>query len=116
MHWDDGIIEWIQGPEWDDVALEEFEKSARQLEDIMKANAIWQDITGEARNGLTATAYNDGGSVEIQLYHTAEHGIWLETIQNGKFAIILPTLEQEAYRVTYNAIRRIKYARKGRWY
>lgn len=109
----DGIIEWFNGPEWDEVAYEQFEIAARQLEEIAKQNAIWEDRSGDAREGLTARAYNDNGVIGITLFHTVDHGLWLEIIQNGRFAIIMPTIEEESRRITYNAIRRIRYARKG---
>ena len=113
--WEDGIIEWFDGPEWDDVALQSFILAETQLEEAAKKNAIWQDRTGDARDGLTAQAWKDPrGSVMIALFHTVDYGVWLETIQNGRFAVIMRTLESEGARLIDNAIRRIKYARKGR--
>ena len=111
---EDGMIQWYDGPEWDEVAAQEFDTAATQLEQYAKANAIWEDRTGAARAGLTAWAQNDGGIVSVTLSHTVEYGFWLEVIQNGRFAIIGPTIEAEARRITYNAIRRIRYARRGR--
>lgn len=108
----DGIIEWFNGPEWDDLAFQEFLKAEDELEFEMKRNAPWVDRTGDARRGLTARASNDDGIITMTLSHTVDYGFWLEVIQNGRFAIIGPTLETEARRITYNAIRRIRYARK----
>ena len=31
--------------------------------------------------------------IVIELYHKAEHGYWLELIQDGAYAIIMPTIE-----------------------
>lgn len=109
----DGVIKWFDGPEWDDVAEQEFEKSQEELEMTAKRNAPWTDRTGEARAGISSEVTNTKGEVAIRLFHTAEHGRWLELIQNGRFAIIMPTLESQARRITYNAIRRIRYARRG---
>lgn len=109
----DGIITWFDGPEWDEVAEAEYKKSATELETIMKTGAPWADRTGQARSTLSATVENDAGIVSIILAHGVEWGKWLELIQNGRFAIVGPTLERHARRVTYNAIRRIRYARKG---
>lgn len=76
-------------------ALEEvLERLAQQVEDYAKQNARWEDRTGAARDGLTAEV-DDRGLFEkaIVLYHTAEHGIWLEVRWNGEYAIIQPTIE-----------------------
>jgi hypothetical protein len=63
------------------------------IEAYAKANAPWSDITGDARAGLTADVFTDGDAIVLQLYHIVDYGVWLETIQAGKFAIIMPTLE-----------------------
>lgn len=114
LSWDDGIIAWYNGPEWDEVTEQEFEKAATQLESEMRANAKWEDRTGDARANLSAEVFATDGQVGILLSHGVDYGYWLEVIQNGRFAIIGPTLEQHGRRITYNAIRRIRTARKGR--
>ena len=108
---EDTIIKWFDGPEWDDVAYDEFVKAERQLESQMREDAIWQDRTGAARRGLTAKADQADGVVTMTLTSEAPHGFWLEVIQNGRFAILKPTMEKDGRRLTYNAWRRIRYAR-----
>lgn len=71
-------------------ALEDF---ASEVEDYAKENAPWNDITGAAREGLTASVSEEGTTLYLELYHTVDHGVWLEVIQSGRFAIIMPTLE-----------------------
>lgn len=110
----DGIIDWHNGPFWDEVAHESFSLAETQLEDAARDRAIWEDRTGDARAGLTAQALKPyDGMVQMLLFHTVEYGIWLELIQNGRFAVIMSTLEAEAPRIINNAMRRIRYARKG---
>lgn len=58
-----------------------------------KANAPWTDRTGDARRGLNVSVDGDGNTITMQLFHTVDYGLWLEVIQNGAFAIIMPTLE-----------------------
>ena len=111
---DDGIIVWFDGPEWDEVVEDHFNTAANQLEQIARDKAPWADRTGDAREGLTTEVENDNGEVVLTLFHTVEHGLWLEVIQNGRFATIMPTLEQEGPRIFRNAEARVKYARKGR--
>ena len=108
---EDTIIEWYDGPEWDDVAYDEFVKAERQLESQMREDAKWSDRTGAAREGLTARATNEDGVVSMTLEHGVGYGKWLEVIQNGRFAILGPTMETHGRRLTYNAWRRIRYAR-----
>lgn len=73
---------------------EAFYNGAQEVEAYAQQNAPWSDITGDARAGLTAEVGVDpGGFVTITLGHTVEYGIWLELIQDGAFAIIMPTLE-----------------------
>lgn len=69
------------------------EESAGLVEDYAKANAPWTDRTGDARNSLTAEADEDFEGISIILSHGVDYGYWLELIQNGNFAIIMPTLE-----------------------
>jgi hypothetical protein len=66
---------------------------AAQVEDYAKTNAPWNDRTGDAREGLTAVGEQRLVRYTITLYHTADYGIWLEVRWDGKYAIILPTLE-----------------------
>lgn len=74
------------------ITTKSMEKGARLVEQDAKQNAPWTDITGQAREGLIAEVYTDSGEVVLTLAHQVEYGVWLETIQNGKYAIIIPTL------------------------
>lgn len=81
------------------VMAEVQERCLKLADDILsyaKQNAPWQDRTGDARAGLDVDVSESGGAVYIQLYHQVDYGLWLEVIQNGRFAIIMPTLEQFA--------------------
>lgn len=64
-----------------------------------KENAPWQDRTGAARAGLGVEVDIEGDEVVISLFHSVDYGIWLETIQSGEYAIIMPTLEKYAAEV-----------------
>jgi len=111
---DDGIMVWFDGPEWDDVALGVFRDAADRTADEARTRAPWEDRTGDARAGIQAQAAEDNGDVVLTLFHTVEYGLWLEVIQNGRFAIILPTLEQQAPRIMGEAVTAINNARRGR--
>lgn len=74
--------------------MEFAEDFAREIEEYARANAPWEDRTGDARAGLTAEAQETNSSTTITLYHTVEYGVWLEIRWSGKYAIVLPTLEK----------------------
>lgn len=79
---------------------DDVEQDLRQLMEQMvedaKQNAPWDDNTGLAREGLDADLESSDNVYTITLFHTVDYGQWLETIQSGRFAIILPTIEKWA--------------------
>jgi hypothetical protein len=72
---------------------------APQVEAAAKVNAPWTDRTGNARNGLLARAEGDGTSYAIILAHQVPYGIYLETRWAGKYAVIMPTIQEYGPRV-----------------
>lgn len=65
---------------------------APQIQSDMRENAKWNDVTGNARNGLFASVKVSTNKVDIVLYHSVPYGIWLELRWSGKYAIITPSL------------------------
>jgi hypothetical protein len=65
-----------------------------KMENHAKLNAPWQDQTTNARNGLAARSGKDGKTRFIVLFHQVPYGIYLETRFSGKYAIIMPTIEE----------------------
>lgn len=86
-----------------DNAMDAFQESSDEVLSYAQAYAPWADRTGAARDGLGVEVYEDGGDIYMDLYHTVDYGQWLETIQNGAFAIIMPTLEMYAETIFNNA-------------
>jgi len=76
-----------------DRARKAFEEGADEVVSYAKATAPWVDRTGNAREGLNAEVYETNEGVVLDLFHTVDYGLWLETIQSGRFAVIMPTLE-----------------------
>src|SRR4051812_1824074 len=66
---------------------------AQLMLEYAQENAPWTDRTGEARAGLDVDVDHDNGNAYVSLFHTVDYGRWLEVIQSGRFAIIMPTLE-----------------------
>jgi hypothetical protein len=71
-------------------------------ENWLKANAPWSDQTSNARNGLAARYAGSGGGVHTMvLYHQMPYGIWLEVRWDGKYAVILPGVQQTGPKVMH---------------
>lgn len=81
----------------EEALMDELEARAhdhvREIEAWMKEHAPWADRTGAAREGLGVEVERDTGEVSITVFHTVDYGIWLETIESGRFAILEPTLQ-----------------------
>lgn len=91
--------------------------SARdQMVEYAQVNAPWTDQTGEARSELTGEVVNDGDYYGLTLRHGegVDHGKWLELMQGGRFAIILPTQSLFASKLGAIVAGRIKLALEGR--
>lgn len=74
---------------WEDTVLE----VAQEALDFAKQQAPWTDRTGNARSGLDVDVDGDRQEIVLTMFHTVDYGQWLETIQNGNLAVIMPTLE-----------------------
>lgn len=68
-------------------------EQAAEMEQYARSNAPWQDRTGNARAGLTATVEETGPIGTIVLSHGVSYGIWLEVGLSGKYSIIAPTID-----------------------
>lgn len=66
---------------------------APKIEAWAKANASWTDRTGQARQGLTGLSQASADMVTIYLYHTADHGKWLEIAHGAPYRIIVPAIQ-----------------------
>lgn len=75
------------------------EREATLAEAEMRSGAPWQDQTGNARSGLGATYQFEAPSHHLYLYHSVPYGIWLETMQSGRFATVTPQILKSAERV-----------------
>lgn len=60
----------------------------------MKTNAPWTDQTGAARNGLHAKVQSTPVTIGIVLYHSVPYGVFLEVRWDGRYAIIVPTIQE----------------------
>lgn len=75
------------------------ELHASKAEADMRANAPWQDQTGNARSGLRGEAFHEPNRHGFDLFHSVPYGIWLEVRWSGKYAIIGPTLKRHGVEV-----------------
>lgn len=86
-----------------EVALEfAFDALVPMAEAYMRANAPWTDRTTLARASLNAHVEGGGREISLVLAHGVDYGIYLETMQDGRYAIIGPAqrhMATEARRV-----------------
>lgn len=89
-------------------------QSVREIADEMEAyakeNAPWEDRSGDARSGLKAVAVVDQarGSYSIFLGYDVSYGIYLETVNGGTYAIVLPTVQRFAPELQARVRQRIR--------
>ena len=94
-----GNLDFLASMALDDEAQAQLEEVAYDIEQAAKSNAPWQDQTGQARQMLYTEISSEGAVVVVTLAHGVDYGYWLETIQSGAYAIIMPTLEEYADQV-----------------
>ena len=68
-------------------------KYAAKAEQIAREQAPWTDRTGNARKLLKGDYIDDGESLGFSLAHRVEYGKYLETANDGKYAVLKPTIE-----------------------
>jgi hypothetical protein len=90
---EDTLTPLLAGVAIDQEVEEELKNQAPDVLEYAQSNAPWNDITGDARRGLGVDVYTDHTVVILELYHTVDYGLWLEVIEEGKWATIMPTLE-----------------------
>lgn len=80
----------------------QMDKLAREMEQYMKENHPWENDTGRAEAGLQAAVVHGNSRSTIWVGHGKDvpYGIWLEIMQNGNFAILMPTVLKFAPRVS----------------
>jgi len=66
-----------------------------RVEGYARTHAPWTDRTGNARNGLRATAYEAGAKHGIVIFHSVPYGIWLEVRFEGRYGIIDDTIRTQ---------------------
>ncbi|MDQ3541384.1 MAG: hypothetical protein M3440_11915 [Chloroflexota bacterium] len=81
-----------------------------RLEARSKSNAQWNDRTGQARGGIGNQVTASGDTIEITVYHTAAHGVFLElgTSRMPKLGVMDHEVLVTAAEVTTDAQRVVR--------
>ena len=66
---------------------------APRIEEWMKQNAPWEDVTGNARQKLYADVFELAFSVGLFIGHGVDYGKFLEHSNTGRYAIVTPALD-----------------------
>lgn len=73
---------------------------SKELQSKMKMNRPWTDRTGMAKALLTVRVSQPSPqTVRMTFAHGVDYGIWLELANEKNYAIIGPTIREEAPRV-----------------
>lgn len=64
-----------------------------RMESWMKANAVWDDQTGNARQSLWADVKQLTNQTILWFGHGMEYGIWLEIANSGRYSVLSPALD-----------------------
>jgi hypothetical protein len=71
-----------------------------EIEQWMKANAPWADVTGEARRTLLTETFDQINSyVIIHLTYGVDYGLYLEFGRGGQYAVIGPAIDYFAPKI-----------------
>lgn len=79
--------------------LDACKQVSSEMEDYAKANAPWQDRTGNAREGLAGSSGANQYVYWIRLTHSVHYGVYLERGMELRFEIIRPTMNLYSNRV-----------------
>lgn len=69
-----------------------FDYQKSRSEGRMRTGAPWTDRTGNARSSLFALPLRTGNTWKLVVSHGMSYGIFLETANSGKYAIVLPEI------------------------
>lgn len=73
---------------------------AAELEGKMKTTRPWVDRTGMAKQTLTARVSQPSQTIlRITCAHGVDYGIWLELAHGKNWAIVAPTIREEAPKI-----------------
>jgi len=85
----------------DKFASDVCDEYAYNAAELAKDNAPWQDRSGNARRMLKGFTIKTQNTVGFGVAHRVEYGEYLEMANDGKYAILYPTIE--ALRVKFFA-------------
>lgn len=69
------------------------------IEAWLKANAPWEDRTGNLRQSLWSDAFRFADDFILLLDYDLDYGVFLEFANSGRYAIIAPALDYFAPRI-----------------
>jgi hypothetical protein len=70
------------------------ERFAPQIEEWMRQNHPWENVTGQAEAGLhTEIEEVVGQMISVILDHGVEYGVWLEFAHGGKWGIVADAMD-----------------------
>lgn len=68
------------------------DKVAADITEWLQNNTPWTDRTGEARLNMRCVVEHEPGNIHLVSTHGMPYGIYLETMQSGRFSVLMPML------------------------
>jgi hypothetical protein len=81
--------------QWARAAHQVLEEQAIVVEARMKAEHPWRNRTGAAEANLQCEVFDQGGRSRLIAFHGVPYGKYLETMQQGRFAILSRVMRSE---------------------
>lgn len=81
--------------EVDAIMLVVLKEQAQIIEDRMKREHPWQNRTFQAERNLACGVWKLHEDIVLEAANPVEYGIYLETMQRGRFAVVTPTLRSQ---------------------
>lgn len=85
------LDKWARSKKAETIALAQ--GWAGTLQGRAKRDRKWHDRTSLARKGLKGTVEIKLSEVLIRLSHSVEYGVYLELANDGRFAVLKPTMD-----------------------
>jgi hypothetical protein len=85
-----------------------FQDAAPEIEAHLKETAPWPDQSGASRQALHAEAKAESDGASVTFGHGVDYGLDLELKEDGKYAVVLPTMDTFAIKLFGRVIERIK--------
>jgi hypothetical protein len=98
---------------WRAVARRVMEDEAAIVEERMKAEHRWQNVSGDAERALRCRVFDNGQVLRLQATHGVPYGVFLEHAHQGRFAVLQPTVRTQWPKTLKRVAAEVKRSKAG---